>query len=803
MSYQYRVKPFDHQRRVFEATWDRPAFGLFWEQGCVDADTEYLSPRGWRRIADYDGGLVAQWVPETGLAKFVKPLDYVVGPCEEMLHFTGRGVDQMLTTGHRMATLTKHGSQHDVKTALDVAESLWAAPAAMQHLPARFVMNMPGSGIPLTDIELRLQVAVIADGHFPANCRTNRVTIRLKKARKIERLRLLLQGRDDVYERTSGDFVVFIFTAPSRVKKYPASWWTELNNHQRDVILDEVWEWDGSSVAGREHRVFSRHESDADLIQFLLGTTGRIASKSFSSGVWCVRVRWSRTNGYWLRGQNVKRVPAPGGKKYCFSVPSTFLLLRRNGYIFPTGNTGKTKAIIDTAAYLYEQGEIDTVVIIAPKGVHRNWITDEIPIHMPKRHAKWTRLLCWDSGRSGKWWTKKPAVRFYANKVREFVEHDGLRIVALNYESTLTDAGEHLLKEMFVDHDVLLVFDESHYLKTPRARRTMRAHALGRRAKFVRILTGTPIAKSPFDAYAQMKCLDENFWKQHGFPRFEHFKTHFGIFQKFVNGGTGQQFETCVGYRHLDQLKEMIDPVTDRVTKDDVLDLPPKLYQRRFFELTTEQRSVYKQVKEQSMAFLERGDTVTAPLALVQLLRLQQITCGFVPTDDGEMEEFDGANPRLDILDEICSSLDHPAIIWARFRREIDLIMKRLGDKAVRYDGGRRDDERAEAKRAFQAGEKQLFVGNPAAGATGLTLTAAKTVIYCSNSFNLTDRLQSEDRAHRIGQEGAPGKDGEENRVLYIDLIAPGTVDEHIVRALRDKRDIASTLTGDELKEWI
>ena len=196
------------------------------------------------------------------------------------------------------------------------------------------------------------------------------------------------------------------------------------------------------------------------------------------------------------------------------------------------------------------------------------------------------------------------------------------------------------------------------------------------------------------------------------------------------------------------------------------------------------------------MAFLDSGDTITAPLALVQLLRLQQITCGFVPTDDGDLEEFGGNNPRLDLLEEICDGLGHKAIIWGRFRRDIDLIMKRLGKKAVRYDGSTSDDDRAAAKIAFQDPESeiQFFVGNPAAAGTGLTLHQARTVIYASNSFKLTDRLQSEDRAHRIGQE---------HPVAYIDLIAPDTVDEHIVRALRDKQDIAAILTGDGLKDWI
>jgi SNF2 family DNA or RNA helicase len=456
--------------------------------------------------------------------------------------------------------------------------------------------------------------------------------------------------------------------------------------------------------------------------------------------------------------------------------------------LFWEQGTGKTKAIIDTAAFLYEQGEIDTIVVVAPNGVHRNWITDEIPVHMPKRHAPTTRMMFWESKR-----TKTIAHR---RQLADVVNHDGLRVLTMNYEALLTEAGLKALGQMFTNHDVLLVFDESHYLKTPGAKRTKRAVALAKKAKYRRILTGTPIANSPFDAYSQLRCLDADYWKQHGFGVFSTFKAHFGIFRKGYNGSTGREFDQCVGFRRLDQLKGMIDPVTSRVTKDVVLDLPPKLYQRRFFELTPEQKRVYSEIKNQAIALLDSGDTVTAALVLTRILRLQQITCGFVPTDEGTpaFETFGGNNPRLDLLEEICDGLGHSAIIWGRFRRDIDLIMERLGDRAVRYDGAVSDDDRQKAKERFQAGDVQFFVGNPAAAATGLTLHRARTVIYASNSFKLTDRLQSEDRAHRIGQD---------NQVVYIDLIAPGTVDEHIVRALRTKKDIASELTGDELKEWI
>jgi SNF2 family DNA or RNA helicase len=373
--------------------------------------------------------------------------------------------------------------------------------------------------------------------------------------------------------------------------------------------------------------------------------------------------------------------------------------------------------------------------------------------------------------------------------------HKGLSIIAMNYDAMMTKRGVDFLSAVVRNRKVFLVYDESHYLKTPGAKRTKRAIALAKHAKFRRILTGTPIANSPFDAYSQLKCLEESFWKAYGFGSFTDFKTHFGVFVKGHNGQQGRDFEQCVGYKNLDQLKTCLADITSRVTKDEVLDLPPKLYQKRYFEMSPEQTRVYREIKKDAIALLSSGETVTAPLAITRLLRMQQVTCGYVPTDEGcEFETFGDANPRLDLLEEICDNLPHATIIWARFRRDIDLIMDRLGKQSVRYDGKTTDTERAEAKRRFQAGEAKFFVGNPAAGATGLTLTAARYVIYASNSFKLTDRLQSEDRAHRIGQE---------HPVTYIDLIAPGTVDEQIVAALRSKMDIASELTGDKLKEWV
>jgi SNF2 family DNA or RNA helicase len=255
-------------------------------------------------------------------------------------------------------------------------------------------------------------------------------------------------------------------------------------------------------------------------------------------------------------------------------------------------------------------------------------------------------------------------------------------------------------------------------------------------------------------------------------------------------------YDKLLHYKNTEQLNEILASVSSRVTKESAgLNLPPKLYSKRYYDLSSEQMRLYNELRDEYLATMKDGSVVDGNLAIVRLLRLQQIICGYAQTDDEEPIKMIGdKNPRMELLGEIVEGLYTPVIIWARFTKDIDQIMELLGDKAVRYDGKVSEDQAAVNKKRFQNGEAQFFVGNPQKGKEGLTLIQAQTVIYYSNSFKLIDRLQSEDRAHRIGQK---------NLVNYIDLVAPKTVDEHIVKSLRSKFDIAAQITGDELKDWL
>lgn len=465
--------------------------------------------------------------------------------------------------------------------------------------------------------------------------------------------------------------------------------------------------------------------------------------------------------------------------------------------LFWEQGTGKTKPTIDTAAWLFERGEIDAVVVVAPSGVHRNWLTDEIPTHLPERVVRRSKSYIWD--------TKRAANKSAIAEQDALAKHRGLAWLFMSYDAVMTDRGKTFLWRVLRSRRCLYVLDEGHYIKTPGSKRSKRLVASGRYAPYRRLLTGTPISTGPFDIYTQVKFLDETFWAQHSLDSYPVFKFKFGEWYTAAefkrDHDYDPKYDKLIGYKNLDQLKSHVDTVGSRVTKDDALDLPAKLYTRRYFTLSPEQSALYTQIRDEYAAETESGGIIDAELAIVRLLRLQQIVSGYVGVE-GLEEPYELIGPKNPLVDEVvdlCNSIHRPGIIWCRFTRTIDLLMERLGKSAIRYDGTLDEDEAERSKVAFQSGDAQWFIGNAQKGATGLTLVQAKFVLYAENSFRFVDRVQSEDRAHRIGQT---------DQVEYIDFEGrlPGdrpTVSQHIIKNLRGKRDIASQITGDQLREWL
>lgn len=454
-----------------------------------------------------------------------------------------------------------------------------------------------------------------------------------------------------------------------------------------------------------------------------------------------------------------------------------------HGLLWEMG-TGKSKVVIDTAAWMYEQGAIDGLVVLAPNSVHFNWHTDELPTHLPDQVAARTRSFVYQSPRAGTQWHQRA--------VADLLGHDGLAVMLMSYNAVMTERGRRALWAMLKQRRCLYVLDESTYIKTPIAKRTKRVVASGKYAPFRRILTGTPVANSPFDIYSQMRFLDENFWRRHSIGTSQVFRHTFADFQQFLDGN-GRTQEFPVRYKNLDQLREWLAPCTSRVLKEDVLDLPPKLYTRRYFDLTAEQRRAYDDLKSDYETELAQGQLVTTPLVIQRVTRFQQITSGYLPTDDGPLHRFT-PNPRLGVAEDFRDECGCPALVWAQRDEDVDALMHLLGDRAVRHDGKCTDAEKERAKAAFKAGEVQFFVAKPSVGGEGLTLTQARAVFYYNNGYNLSQRQQSEDRAHRIGQA---------HPVTYVDAVARGTIDEGILRALLRKFNVGAEVTGDQAREWL
>jgi len=444
--------------------------------------------------------------------------------------------------------------------------------------------------------------------------------------------------------------------------------------------------------------------------------------------------------------------------------------------------TGKSKVLVDNMAMLYDKGKINGALIIAPKGVYRNWYSQEIPTHLPN-HIQSTVVL-WNAT------TTKSKQKEYETLLKSDYN---LHILVMNVEAFSTLKGIDFASQFLRTHKTLMVIDESTTIKTPTAKRTKAIIKLAQHSNYRRILTGSPVTKSPLDLYTQCEFLDP--WLL-GFQSYYAFRSRYA--QMVERNFGGRKVQLVVSYRRLDELSNKLESFSYRVLKEDCLDLPDKIYIRRTIELTEEQKKLYSTMKQMALAQLN-GKLLTAPNVLTQMMRLHQITCGHFKSDDGEIQEL--SSKRLEELMSVLEETEGKAIIWANYIYDIEHIVKNIKqeygeDSVVQYYGAIDSEKRQKNIVQFQDPNSpvRFFVGNPQTGGYGITLTAANTVIYYSNGYDLEKRLQSEDRAHRIGQKKS---------VTYIDLIAEGTVDEKIVKALRKKINIASEILGEELKEWI
>mgnify|MGYP003118092870 FL=1 len=443
--------------------------------------------------------------------------------------------------------------------------------------------------------------------------------------------------------------------------------------------------------------------------------------------------------------------------------------------------TGKTKVLIDNLAMLYDNGKVDGAIIVAPKGVVKTWYEQELPTHLPDHIENVTVL--WQPNI-----TKKQQ-----EKLETLYEiGTALHILVMNVEALSTEKGVKFARKFLVSHRSLMAIDESTTIKTPSAKRTKNIISLGKHAKYRRIMTGSPITKNPLDLYSQCEFLD---------PWLLNFQSYYAFRNRYAEMKTmhlrGRSIQVVHAFQNLGELSEKVKVFSYRVLKEDCLDLPSKNWTKRHITLTADQRKIYDQMKKAAMAVLN-GKVTTTMTVLTQLMRLHQITCGHFTADDGSTQII--PNNRISELMNVLEETEGKVIIWANYQRDVNQIIKNVTEKygegsIVDYYGLTPQEERQDNIRKFQNGpDCRFLIGTPQTGGYGITLTKANTVVYFSNGYDLEKRLQSEDRAHRIGQK---------KKVTYVDLIAEGTVDEKIVEALRSKINIASEVMGEQLKEWI
>ncbi len=488
--------------------------------------------------------------------------------------------------------------------------------------------------------------------------------------------------------------------------------------------------------------------------------------------------------------------------------------------LFHEQGTGKTKIAIDTAGMLYAAGKIDTLLIVAPNGVQRQWILEQIPKHLGKEVS--TRL----------WWYRSTGGSKVKQSQAAMLQPciGKLRILSLNYEAMLSKKCLDYVIAFLKSGRCLFVLDESHRIKNIDAQVTKRLLNNSDLADYRRIMTGTPAPEAPLELFSQMRFLDSAILKQTSFAAF---RARYAVLEppgadvmyairrrleqkhRFNNPDpqklramvdrmmpkmVARDDAGCKMYQNLDELKSLIAPFSSRVLKADCLDLPPKQYNKLFVELSTEQRRIYDELKHEYMAEYQ-GELMTAAMTLTRLTRLQQVTGGFFTKEDGDVLAIVGGNPKLDALLDFCEDTPGKIIIWARFTAELQRIGEALtakhgADSVARYWGAVGGGSRDENKRRFiEDPACRFFISQPKSGGTGTDgLQVANNAVYFSNERGLIDRLQSEDRGHRIGLEGS---------MTITDIEAIDTLDRVIIDSLRAKKELADVVMGDPPSNWI
>lgn len=741
-----RFTPYEHQRLTSAFLTMHKKCLVLNEIGCVDADTEYLTPTGWRRIADYSGGPVAQYWPETGAVDFVTDPEYVKLPCPEMLHVkTKHGVDQMLSPEHRVLLQSRSNPEkRETVSAEELyirhegwlqdersARSRTAVGYSEAAIPTTF--HTPGGcGLGLSDAELRVTVAVIADGYIPSGGKMCHV--RLKKQRKKDRLRDLLDAAHIPYtyrECKPEGFHRLSFVPPIRAKAFNEDFWAATPDQLR-VIVDEVQYWD-AAVRPDKPRIefFSSVKASADFVQYAFAACGytarlmayeRRGNTEYVVGVSTTRRGWVQLKGT-SAGQKMRaiaRVPSTDGFKYCFMVPSTYLVLRRNGCIFATGNTGKTQSALWAADYLMSIGMVKKVLILSPLStLERVWGDAIFKEFYHRKHV----VLHGAAARRKK--LLKTDVDFY------IINHDGFGIIA---------------EEAMGMFDLVIV-DEAAVLRNPSTNRYKKFYRWmkGNPDTGLWLMTGTPTPNEPTDAWT-LSQLVESPVAPRTYTRFRD--------QVMLKVG---QWKFVPRHDSVDTVRNVLQPSV-RFTRDECFDLPDTVMQTRRVELSADQQRHFKTMMRRLVLDLSKEKAATGTISAVneavKMQKLVQIACGVAYTDDGQDFEID-CSPRITAVEEVIEEAGEKVILFVPLTGTLHMLERRLSKRwSVGVVNG--SVPRGKRDRIFYDFQKHadphILLAHPATMSHGLTLTAASTVIWYGPITSNEQYVQANGRVERIGK---------------------------------------------------
>ena len=435
------------------------------------------------------------------------------------------------------------------------------------------------------------------------------------------------------------------------------------------------------------------------------------------------------------------------------------------GLLFEMG-CGKTLTAIAIMGALYLQRRITRVLVVAPSSVCSVWPHDLAAFAAFPYEA---RVLL---GEKKQRLEALRSLTAYPNTANR------LLIAVINYEATHREGIFEALESYAAG---LVICDESQRIKNPKAAQSRAVQILGDRAAYRLILSGTPVQNSAIDLYSQYRFLDPSV-----------FGANFYAFRNRYCQMGGYGGHEVVGFRHMDELVRKEHAIALRVTKAECLDLPAQTFVRRYVELEPAARRLYDQIARASCAELESGGRVTAPIVLTRLLRLMQLTGGFVQPDGSDCAQQAGSaklDALADILEDYVQEAGQKLVVFARFRPEIAAICRLLEGRGIRYgriDGEVPMDQRGAVVEEFQNDPAvKVFVAQIQTAGLGITLHAASAAVFYSLDFNYANYAQALARIHRIGQD---------RPVTYIHLLAGQTVDERVLDALERKEDLARTI---------